>query len=140
MKPPASRRASDCGARTSAAHECVRCGPMRKLRFRMLLPFLHRIADRHDLSAGEAREAMLAILSGDASTPQIAAFLVALRMKGETADELLGFARAMREKSTRVEHGLNGENVLDTCGTGGEGPSTFNISTVVAFVVAGAGV
>src|SRR5205085_12098997 len=78
--------------------------------------------------------------SGESSTAQIAAFLVALRMKGETSGEILGFARAMREKSIRVEHGLNGQNLLDTCGTGGEGPSTFNISTVVAFVVARAGV
>ncbi len=83
---------------------------------------------------------MLTILGGDATTAQIAAFLVALRMKGETAQELLGFALAMREKSTAVDAGLPGEPLLDTCGTGGAGPGTFNISTVAAFVVAGAGV
>ena len=106
----------------------------------MLLPYLHRVAARENLSAEDARGAMLAILSGDASTPQIAAFLVGLRTKGETSEELLGFARAMREKSTRVDPGLNGEALLDTCGTGGsDGPSTFNISTIAAFVVAGAG-
>ena len=103
----------------------------------MLLPFLHKVAERRDLSAGEAQVAMEAILSGEISTAQIAAFLVALRMKGETADELLGFARAMREKAQRVE--VEGP-LLDTCGTGGDGASTFNISTVAAFVVAGAGV
>ncbi len=109
---------------------------MGELKFHMLLPFLHRVAARHNLSADEAREAMHAILSGDASTAQVAAFLVALRMKGETPEEVLGFARAMRSMSERVE--VEGP-LLDTCGTGGEGPSTFNISTVAAFVVAGAG-
>ncbi len=106
----------------------------------MLLPFLHRVAARENLSAADAREAMLAVLSGEATTAQIAAFLVALRTKGETPDELLGFARAMREKVERVDAGP-GSELLDTCGTGGaDGPPTFNISTVVAFVVAGAGV
>jgi len=96
---------------------------------------------REDLDSAGAREAMLAILGGGCSTAQIAAFLFALRMKGETPDELLGFARAMREKATRVDPGLNGERLLDTCGTGGgDGPPTFNISTVAAFVAAGAGV
>ena len=83
---------------------------------------------------------MLAILEGGCSSAQIAAFLVALRMKGETPDELFGFARAMREKSTKVEAGSDQEPLLDTCGTGGDGGHTFNISTIAAFVVAGAGV
>ena len=104
-----------------------------------LLPYLHRVVARESLSPREARQAMLAILSGEATTAQIASFLVGLRMKGETAEELLGFARAMREKSSRVEAGLDGGPLLDTCGTGGSGPCTFNISTVAAFVVAGAG-
>src|SRR5437764_7223861 len=103
----------------------------------MLLPFLHRVADRGDLNPADAEQAMLAILGGDASTAQIAAFLVALRVKGETAGELLGFARAMRAKSQRVE--IEGP-LLDTCGTGGDGSGTFNISTIAAFVVAGTGV
>src|SRR5580698_6536133 len=104
----------------------------------MLLPYLHRVAARENLSSEDAREAMLAILNGEASTPQIAAFLIGLRTKGETADELLGFARAMREKGARVDAGP--EPLLDTCGTGGDGGSTFNISTISAFVAAGAGV
>jgi anthranilate phosphoribosyltransferase len=107
----------------------------------MLLPFLHRVAARENLSAADAREAMLTILSGVATTAQIAAFLVALRTKGETADELLGFARAMREKVEHVDAGSGAGPLLDTCGTGGaDGPVTFNISTVVAFAVAGANV
>ena len=106
----------------------------------MLLPFLHKVAAREDLSAGEARDAMLAILNGEATTPQISAFLMGMRMKGETAEELLGFARAMREKSAIVDAGIDSEPLLDTCGTGGDGGATFNISTVAAFVVAGAGV
>jgi anthranilate phosphoribosyltransferase len=106
----------------------------------MLLPFLRKISAREDLSAAQARDAMLVILSGQATTPQISAFLVGLRGKGETAEELLGFARAMREKAATIDVGLDSEPLLDTCGTGGDGGATFNISTVAAFVVAGAGV
>ncbi len=105
-----------------------------------LVPYLHRVANRENLSPEEAFNAMLAILEGKATTAQIAAFLVALRMKGETSGEILGFARAMREKANRVDVGLPGETLLDTCGTGGDGGGTFNVSTVTAFVVAGAGV
>jgi anthranilate phosphoribosyltransferase len=106
----------------------------------MLLPFLHKIAGGEDLSAVEARDAMLVILSGSATTPQVSAFLMGLHMKGETAGELLGFARAMREKTTRIDACLGDpQPLLDTCGTGGGAVSTFNISTVAAFVVAGAG-
>jgi anthranilate phosphoribosyltransferase len=105
-----------------------------------LLPYLHRLLERESLSAEDARAAMAAILRGEATTPQIAAFLVALRMKGETADELRGLALAMRDSAVKVEHGLGGEAILDTCGTGGDYSGTANISTIVAFVVAGAGV
>src|SRR5271165_2633132 len=106
----------------------------------MLSPFLHKISALQSLSAAEARDAMIVILTGQASTPDISAFLMGLRNKGETADELLGFARAMREKSAAIDVGLDSEPLLDTCGTGGDGGGTFNISTVAAFVVAGAGV
>jgi anthranilate phosphoribosyltransferase len=105
-----------------------------------LLPYLERLLGRGDLTAAEAQDAMQIILDGQASSPQIAAFLVALRMKGETAEELAGFARTMRAKATRVDIGLNDTTLLDTCGTGGDGSGTFNISTLAAFVVAGAGV
>src|ERR1700678_2301288 len=105
----------------------------------MLLPFLHKIAAGEDLSTPEAHEAMLTILSGSATTGQVSAFLMGLRMKGETAEELIGFARAMREKTIRIDACVTPEPLLDTCGTGGGSGSTFNISTVAAFVVAGAG-
>jgi anthranilate phosphoribosyltransferase len=105
-----------------------------------LLPYLEPIAERRNLTSDEARDAMRVILGGAASQPQLAAFLMAMKMKGETVDELVGFARAMREMAVPVEHGILGEMVLDTCGTGGDGACTFNISTVAAFVVAGAGV
>lgn len=106
----------------------------------LFLEYLHRVASRENLSAQDAEHAMTALLSGEASAAQIAGFLVALKMKSETADELLGFARAMRKKAAPVEVPRNGKPLIDTCGTGGDGLSTFNISTVAAFVVAGAGV
>lgn len=105
-----------------------------------LVEYLHRIVAGQNLSEEQAHEAMMTILRGEASTPQIAAFLVGLRMKGETVAELVGFARAMRQMAQRVPVELGGEPLLDTCGTGGDGAGTFNISTVAAFVVAGAGV
>ena len=105
-----------------------------------LLPYLERVAERENLSCSDALAAMETILSGQASQPQIAAFLTALRMKGETVDELVGFARAMRRMAAPVKLELRGERLLDTCGTGGDASGTFNISTLAAFVVAGAGV
>lgn len=101
---------------------------------------LHKAVNRENLSCSEAELVMGLILSGSVTTSQIASFLVALRMKGETPEELVGFARAMRAKSVKVDTGIRNEPVVDTCGTGGDGACTFNISTVAAFVVAGAGV
>ena len=106
-----------------------------------LLPYLYSVTARRHLSAPDARAAMQLILSGGATDAQLAAFLVALHMKGETAEELAGFARAMREAAVPVPfEPAPGEVLLDTCGTGGDGHNTFNISTTVAFVVAGCGV
>jgi anthranilate phosphoribosyltransferase len=102
--------------------------------------FLHRVMARENLSAADAEEAMSIVLEGEATTAQLAAFLAALKMKGETADEIYGFARAMRSKVLRVDPQLEDQLLIDTCGTGGDGLSTFNISTIAAFVVAGAGV
>src|SRR3982751_1959134 len=104
-----------------------------------LLPYIETIVERGSLSAADAEAAMQTILSGESTHPQIASFLTALRMKGETADELAGFARAMRRMAVPVNPGLNGAPLIDTCGTGGDRSDTFNISTVAAFVVAGAG-
>ncbi len=105
-----------------------------------LTPYLHRVVGREDLPARDAHQAMSVILSGRATAAQIAAFLVALRMKSETAPEVLGFARAMREFATRVRPRIEGEALVDTCGMGGDNAGTFNISTVAAFVVAASGV
>src|SRR5436190_9357349 len=105
-----------------------------------LLAYLERVVQRVDLAASEAQSAMGIILRGEATGAQIAAFLIALKMKGETVDELVGFARAMRQMAVPVNAGLAGHTLLDTCGTGGDGCNTFNISTIAAFVVAGAGV
>jgi len=106
------------------------------------------LVDRRDLTRIEAAAAMDAIMSGAATNAQIAAFLTALRMKGETVEELIGFAQVMRQKAVRVRTrgeevaaltGTDREMLIDTCGTGGDAAGTFNVSTAVAFVVAGAG-
>lgn len=104
------------------------------------LDLLHKVMNRGDLSAAEAQAAMREVFSGEVTTPQLAAFLAALRVKGETAEEIEGCARAMREGCLRIEHGIVDEPVLDTCGTGGDGFATINVSTIAAFVVAAAGV
>jgi anthranilate phosphoribosyltransferase len=98
--------------------------------------YLHRVAAGEHLSAETAQAAMNALLSGDATPAQIAGFAIAIKMKGETAAELTGFARALREHMIVVDAG---EGLIDTCGTGGDLSGTFNISTVAAFVMAGAG-
>src|SRR5581483_6116821 len=129
----------------------------------MIVEALHRVADhRESLSREEARATMAEILRGGASDAQIAALLVALHMKGETVDEIVGFAEAMRAAATALPVAQNstvdvsgtghdvppahakpasaGDALVDTCGTGGDASGTFNISTATALVVAGAGV
>lgn len=108
----------------------------------MILEALQKVVERHDLSSDEAFMAMEEMMSGQASDPQIAAFLTALRCKGETPAEIIGFARAMRAHVSPVVVGArcNAPLLVDTCGTGGDNSRTFNISTTAAFVTAGAGV
>jgi anthranilate phosphoribosyltransferase len=125
---------------------------------------IKKVVDRSSLSVEEAESVLEQIMTGECTDAQIAALLTALRMKGETADELTGFARVMRRKATPVQLHSRSENVakagsalhlssalhltcatyqetlLDTCGTGGDMSGSFNISTATAFVVAGAGV
>jgi anthranilate phosphoribosyltransferase len=103
-----------------------------------LKPILNKVVQGQHLTRDEARQALLTIMEGEATPAQIGALLTALRMKGETHDELTGFAEGMRMKANRVE--TLQDNLLDTCGTGGDGGNTFNISTAAAIVVAAAGV
>lgn len=99
---------------------------------------LAKVIGRIDLTEDEAAQVMNQIMSGTATPSQVAAYLTGLRMKGETIPEITGSARVMREKAHQVKAGAS--LLLDTCGTGGDQKETFNISTVAAFVVAGAGV
>jgi anthranilate phosphoribosyltransferase len=105
----------------------------------MITDLIRKMIDRVDLTEQEARAAMEEIMTGQSTDAQIGAFLTALRMKGETAQELIGFARVMREKAEPLWTG-EAMPVLDTAGTGGDRSGTFNISTAAAFVAAGAGV
>ena len=105
----------------------------------MLKPFIAKAVNRIDLSAVEAQEAMNVIMTGGATSAQIGAYLVALRMKGETVEEITGSARAMRANAVKVELADRSTLIYDTAGTGGDGAQTFNISTAAAFVIAGTG-
>ncbi len=101
-----------------------------------------KVVLRLDLSVEEMVDVMNEIMGGEATPAQIGSFLMGLRMKGETVDEITGAVRVMREKATPIDSGVNvgqGEILVDTCGTGGDGSGTFNVSTTTAFVVAGAG-
>ena len=98
---------------------------------------LSAVVEGRTLTMDEARAAMGAVMDGEATPAQLAALLVALRMRGETIEELAGFAAAMRERVVRVDAP---EGTIDTCGTGGDRSGTFNISTTAALVVAAAGV
>jgi anthranilate phosphoribosyltransferase len=97
---------------------------------------LGRLLRGEDLDVTAAEAAMVAIMEGDVTPVQVAGFLVALRMKGETAEEIAGLVRTMRRYARRV---LVGDGAVDTCGTGGDRAGTFNVSTVAALVAAGAG-
>lgn len=99
---------------------------------------IHKAVAGFDLDESQAGAVMDMVMEGEASPAQIAALLIALRLKGETVEEITGFARVMRSKATpiRTRH----ETLVDTCGTGGDGVNTFNISTAAALVVAGCGV
>ena len=103
----------------------------------MFRDYLQKIIARKNLSESEMSEMIEEIFSGKLSNAQIGAFMAALATKGETFEELAGAARAMRAAATRIQSLAN--NTLDTVGTGGDGGMTFNISTTVAFVAAGAG-
>lgn len=104
----------------------------------MIKELIAKLVEGVDLSIEEAAGAMAEIMDGAATPAQISAFLTALRMKGETVEEITGCARVMRERAAHIDAG--GGVVVDTCGTGGDVKGTFNISTAAALVVAGAGV
>src|SRR4051794_30290635 len=116
----------------------------------MIVEALHRIAaHRQCLSREEAREVMAEILAGTATDAQIGALLVALHMRGETVEEIVGFAEAIRAAAKPLHlrrdsaldvSGTDRDALIDTCGTGGDASGTFNISTATALAVAGAGV
>src|ERR1700757_3474483 len=118
--------------------------------YRMIVDVLHRIANHcQSLSRDEARRVMSEVLTGQCTDAQIAAFLVALHMKGETVEEIVGFAEAIRAAATPLVvagnsmidvSGTERDALVDTCGTGGDASGTFNISTATALVTAGAGV
>ncbi|MCP5326920.1 MAG: anthranilate phosphoribosyltransferase [Oceanospirillaceae bacterium] len=99
---------------------------------------LKTVVENRNLSESEMVAVMQQIMTGQASEAQIGGFLVALRMKGETIDEITGAARVMRQLASGVK--ISGEHVVDTCGTGGDGANIFNVSTASAFVAAAAGV
>lgn len=115
----------------------------------MIKEAISKIANFVHLEEDEATRVMEEIMGGEATPAQVAAFITALRMKGETVTEIVGAAKVMRDKSVKVpaqggkglgDHDGAGTRLIDTCGTGGDGTMTFNISTTTAFVVAGGGV
>ena len=101
----------------------------------MIRETIQKVVDGHDLTERETVDTINEIMSGEATPAQVASFITALRIKGETVEEITGAARVMREKSTKIH--TRPPFVVDTCGTGGDGSHSFNISTTAAFVVAG---
>lgn len=110
---------------------------VQKIKKMNIQTALQTVLDKQDLTRQEMRDVMRSIMSGEATPAQIAGFLIALRCKGETIAEITAAAEVMRELATKVN--IQGEHIIDTCGTGGDGANTFNISTTCAFVVAAAG-
>ncbi|MHB8221613.1 MAG: anthranilate phosphoribosyltransferase [Desulfurivibrionaceae bacterium] len=106
----------------------------------MMKEAIAKVVEGTDLSETEMVGVMEEIMGGEATPAQIGAFITALRIKGETVDEITGAARVMRAKATRVQAVGEGEILVDTCGTGGDASGTFNVSTTAAFVVAAAGI
>ncbi|MFH2028085.1 MAG: anthranilate phosphoribosyltransferase [Nanoarchaeota archaeon] len=105
----------------------------------MIQEAIQKLIEKKDLSLGQAADVMDEIMSGKATDAQIAGFLVALRLKGETIDEIAACAKVMRQKASRIKP-KNQSELVDVVGTGGDCTGTFNISTAAAFVVSGAGV
>ena len=108
----------------------------------MIREAIGKVVERADLSEQEMIGVMQEIMTGEATDAQISCFITALRMKGETIDEIVGAVRVMREKATFVDTGVDtagGEILMDIVGTGGDASGTFNVSTTTSFVVAGAG-
>jgi anthranilate phosphoribosyltransferase len=103
----------------------------------MIKEAIAKVVNREDLNEPQMMEVMDEVMEGKATPAQIAAFMTGLRIKGETVDEVTGAARIMRRKATRID--ARSPIIVDTCGTGGDGMQTFNISTTAAFVVAAAG-
>lgn len=105
----------------------------------MIKEAVAKVVDGIDLGEEEMVAVMNEIMGGEATPAQIGAFITALRMKGETIEEITGAARVMRQKATSIDAGTGDGVLVDTCGTGGDGSGTFNVSTAAAFVVAGSG-
>ncbi|MGO9481810.1 MAG: anthranilate phosphoribosyltransferase [Candidatus Kryptoniota bacterium] len=103
----------------------------------MIRETIAKLAAGEDISRDDAYRTMLEIMNGEATESQIAGFLIALRLKGETVDEIVGSALAMREKADKLH--IDKEVILDTCGTGGDNAGTFNISTAAAVIASAAG-
>ncbi len=103
----------------------------------MIREAIGSVVEKKDLKESTTMEVMNEVMDGTATPAQIAAFITALRIKGETVEEVTGAARIMRQKATRID--ARSSVIIDTCGTGGDGMNTFNISTTAAFVVAAAG-
>src|SRR4030067_1991828 len=100
--------------------------------------YIEKLLDKENLTIEESYTTMNLIMSGSVDNSNLAGFLIALKAKGESPEEVAGFAKAMRDNCIKINS--SGNNVIDVCGTGGDNSGTFNISTAVAFVAAGAGV